>query len=189
MVLLPVDELNRFTSELSIHFEDGRIRSEQDRKDIENDLLEFFLFAYANGTAAANADLGTNFEPDVSAVQRVVYEPVAGETWKQRVDKYYRDGGTEYDIQRIAETDMTRIYNTAVLDVAEQEGRTSPVLKRWETMMDDRVRDTHEYLQSVVVPYDADFITYDGDRAKAPGLFSLPENNINCRCTITLLRG
>jgi hypothetical protein len=187
MVLLPVDELNSLSADLSIHFdEEGKIRSKQDEEDIIDEMLDLFLLAYANGTEAANTDLGTEIEVDYEAVEKVVFQTIAGETWRDRVEKYYREGGTEYDIARIAETDMTRIYNTAVLNVADRVGG---VMKRWETMMDDRVRDTHDYLQSMVVPYDEDFYTFDGDHARAPGLFTLPENNINCRCTISLLRG
>ncbi len=188
MTILPVDELNALSADLSVHFENGKIRSEQDKEDIIDEMLDLFLLAYANGTEAANGDLGTDIRPELSDVERAIYKPVAGETWRQRVEKYYRDGGTEYDIARIAETDMTRIYNTAVLDVADRDGSPG-TLKRWETMMDDRVRDTHDYLQSMVVPYNEDFYTFDGDNARAPGMFTLPENNINCRCTITLLRG
>lgn len=188
MTILPVDELNALSDALSVHFENGKIRSEQDKEDIIDEMLDLFLLAYANGTEAANGDLGTDIWPELSDVERAVYKPVAGETWRQRVEKYYRDGGTEYDIERIAETDMTRIYNTAVLDVADAVG-SGDVMKRWVTMNDDRVRDTHDYLEGVAVPYNADFYTYDGDHARAPGMFTLPENNINCRCTITLLRG
>lgn len=56
-------------------------------------------------------------------------------------------------------------------------------------MMDDRVRDTHSYLEGMEVPYNARFYTYDGDSAEAPGMFSLPENNINCRCVVEIIRG
>jgi len=188
MNILPIDELNAFSAGVSIHFEDGKIRSEADKEDIIDELLELYLLAYANGAAAANADLGTDIEPTLEEAQDAIDEPVAGETWRERVEKYYRDGGSEFDITRIAETDMTRIYNTAVLDVARKDNNPS-TMKRWNTMMDDKVRDTHFYLQSVTVPYDAYFVTYDGDMAQAPGMFALPENNVNCRCTVELIKG
>lgn len=187
MTLIPIDELNAVKAGLSIHFDaDGHIRSEQDKEDIIDEMLDLFLLAYASGTEAANADVGTDYSYDVSSVIRIVDEPVAGETWRQRVQKYYENGGTQYDIERIAETDMARVYNTAVLDVADKAGNGT--LKRWVTMLDDRVRETHDYLEGVTVPYDADFYTFDGDHARAPGMFALPENNINCRCVIELER-
>lgn len=188
MNILPIDELNTFANELSIHFEDGKIRSERDKEDIIDELLDLYLLAYASGTEAANADLGTSIDPTMTEIQTAIDEPVAGETWRERVERYYADGGNEFDIVRIAETDMTRIYNTAVLDVARVDGSPN-IMKRWQTMMDDKVRETHDYLQSMVVPINADFYTYDGDHAPAPGMFTLASNNANCRCTLQLIRG
>lgn len=84
-------------------------------------------------------------------------------------------------IIRIAETETHRDSNEAALETAINGGATT---KTWLTMADDRVRDTHIYLENVTVGIDEDFYTYDGDHAPAPGLFSLPENNINCRCEL-----
>lgn len=198
MYILPVDELNILTAGLPVYFETDsqtgqkRIKSEKDKEDILDELFDLFLMAYANGTQSANLDLGESIEPTLEMVEQAVNKKVAGMTWRERVDKYYRTGGTEYDIERIAETDMTRIFNTAVLDVgrqAQKKNKSKQIMKVWNTMQDDRVRDTHDYLESIRVPLDAEFITFDGDHAYAPGMFELPENNINCRCTITLRRG
>jgi hypothetical protein len=52
-------------------------------------------------------------------------------------------------------------------------------------MDDDRVRDTHMFLEGVEVPMGERFYTFDGDSAMIPGDFALPENNINCRCTLS----
>lgn len=84
-------------------------------------------------------------------------------------------------ITRIAETEMHRIANTAALDTAKYAGAKS---KTWVTMLDDKVRDTHDYLEGETVDIDEDFYTYDGDHASAPGLFELAENNVNCRCEL-----
>jgi hypothetical protein len=56
-------------------------------------------------------------------------------------------------------------------------------------MQDDRVRDTHDYLEGMVVPFSSRFYTYDGDSADYPGGFTLPENNIGCRCVVEVIRG
>lgn len=84
-------------------------------------------------------------------------------------------------ITRIAETETHRIANTAALDTAKYAGAKS---KTWVTMLDDKVRDTHDYLEGETVNIDEDFYTYDGDHASAPGLFELAENNVNCRCEL-----
>ena len=192
MTILPTDEINALEDKLAVHFEDngkGRIKSKQDAEDIIDELLDLFLLSYANGATATNAELGTALMPPVDSVMAAVDKDVAGENWRQRVMGYYESGGTLYDIQRIAETDATRIYNTGALDAVTANGSGVGVNKRWATMLDDRVRDTHSYLEGMVVPYDARFYTYDGDSALAPGMFSLPENNIGCRCVIEVIRG
>ena len=192
MTILPVDEINAMEERLKIHFEDdgkGRIKSREDAEDILDELLDLFLLAYANGATATNTELGTDVMPSVEAVDAAVYTPVAGETWRERVMGYYESGGTFYDIQRIAETDATRIYNTGAVDAVRANGAERLAQKRWRTMNDDRVRDTHQYLEGMVVPFDSDFWTYDGDHAPFPGMFERPENSINCRCVVEVIRG
>ena len=191
MTILPIDEINALEDRLKVHFDDdgkGRIKSRQDAEDIIDELLDLFLLSYANGATATNAELGTAEMPPVDAVDAAVYRPVAGETWRDRVMGYYESGGTLYDIRRIAETDATRIYNQGAVDAVVVNGATG-VSKRWRTMNDDRVRDTHDYLEGMVVPFNERFYTYDGDSAEYPGGFSLPQNNVNCRCVVEVIRG
>jgi hypothetical protein len=192
MTILPMDEINALEEKLKPHFEDdgkGRIKSRQDAEEIIDELLDLFLIAYASGVTATSTELGTVRSPSVEDIDAAVFAKVAGETWKQRVMDYYDSGGTLYDIQRIAETDATRIYNQGALDTVSVNNAQDGTVKRWVTMMDDRVRDTHSYLEGMEVPYNARFYTYDGDSAEAPGMFSLPENNINCRCVVEIIRG
>ena len=192
MTILPIDEINALEDKLAVHFEDngkGRIKSKQDAEDIIDELLDLFLLSYASGVTATSTELGTVLSPSVEDIDAAVFAEVAGETWKQRVMDYYDSGGMLYDIQRIAETDATRIYNQGALDTVSVNNAQDGTVKRWVTMMDDRVRDTHSYLEGMEVPYNARFYTYDGDSAEAPGMFSLPENNINCRCVVEIIRG
>ena len=192
MTILPIDEINAFEERLKVHFTDdgkGQIKSKEDCEDIIDELLDLYLLAYANGATATNAELGTDIMPNIDLAQDAIDKPIAGETWRERVMGYYESGGTLYDIQRIAETDATRIYNTGALDAVAANGNGDGISKRWVTMMDDRVRDTHSYLEGMVVPYDQPFFTYDNDSAMAPGMFTLPENNIGCRCVIEVIRG
>lgn len=192
MTILPIDEINALKDRLKPHFGDdgkGRIKSRKDCEDILDEMLDLYLLAYSNGATATNTELGTDRMPPVDSVDAAVYAPVAGKTWKDRVLGYYDSGGTLYDIVRIAETDATRIYNQGALDAVVANDATTGTMKQWVTMLDDRVRDTHDYLEGMVVPYNSDFWTFDGDHAPAPGLFSLPENNINCRCIVEIKRG
>ena len=192
MTILPVDEINAFEDRLKVHFTDegkGRIKSRQDAEDIIDELLDLFLLAYANGATATNTELGTAAMPSVDAVDAAVYAPVAGETWRDRVMGYFDSGGTLYDIRRIAETDATRIYNQGAVDAVVANNATASTVKRWRTMGDEKVRDTHDYLEGMEVPFGSRFYTYDGDSADYPGGFSLPENNVNCRCVVEVIRG
>lgn len=88
-------------------------------------------------------------------------------------------------IKRVVETEANRMHNAGAFDTAKAyaaEGHT--VYKRWVTMMDEKVRSTHLYLEGESVPLDEEFFTFDGDSALYPGGFSLPNNNINCRCDL-----
>jgi uncharacterized protein with gpF-like domain len=110
-----------------------------------------------------------------------IYRKVAGKNFDQRVREYATTGDIE-SIMRVAETDATRVFNESELKTAQRVGAKS---KTWNTMLDDRVRDTHSYLEGMTVGIHDDFYTYDGDHAPAPGQFELPENSINCRCYLT----
>lgn len=178
--ILPFDELNRFEATLRERFADGKLVKE-DEEDIIDEMLDLFLLAYAKGNSVTNANLSSDWMPTVDDVMKVVDERVAGKTWRERVEEYFSSGGSVDDLVRIAETETHRDANTAALDTAKNAGAKS---KTWVTMLDDRVRETHDYLEGMTVGIDEDFYTYDGDHASAPGLFELAENNVNCRCEL-----
>ena len=190
MTILPIDEINALEERLKVHFNDeGKIKSKEDAEDIIDELLDLFLLSYSRGVNATNGELNTSARPESDIVDAAVYAPVAGETWRDRVMGYYETGGSMFDITRIAETDATRIYNQGAVDAVVANGLQGATSKRWRTMQDDRVRDTHDYLEGMVVPFGSRFYTYDGDSADYPGGFNLPENNVNCRCVVEVIRG
>ena len=176
--ILPFDELNKFEATLRERFADGKLVKE-DEEDIIDEMLDLFLLAYAKGNSVTNANLSSDWMPTVDDVMKVVDERVAGKTWRERVEEYFSSGGSVDDLVRIAETETHRDANTAALDTARKAGATS---KTWITMMDDRVRDSHDYLLGQTVGIDEDFYTWDGAHAPAPGMFGVPEEDINCRC-------
>ena len=181
--LMPFDELNTFESGLSIHFNaDGKIQSKQDEKDIIDELLDLFLLSYANGVETVREDMQSNVVIPFEDVMETVDEKIAGKTWRDRVTEYYENGGTEYDIRRIAETEVHRIANAAAYDMALRSGATR---KTWRTMGDDRVRDTHEYLDGVTAPIDGSFYSFMGGSTLYPGQWGIAEEDVNCRCWLT----
>lgn len=195
MNLMPFDEINTFTEMVRRYKEEplALFEKEKLREDIE-DYIEFLLIeAYTYGNVQAMYDLGLldqdpNALIDADEMYAEINKPIAGKTFRVRIEEYLDDEESNInDFVRVAETDTTRVYNAGVESGGRHSG-ISGVGKRWVTMEDDRVRDTHDYLEGMVVPLDADFYTFDSDHARAPGLFTLPENNCGCRCTLQLVR-
>lgn len=178
--ILPMDELNRLDSEIRERYGNEPLQK-RDEEDIIDELLDLFLLAYAMGSSVTSDNLSFDYTPSVDDVMKVVDAKVAGKTWRERVEEYFSNGGSAEDIARIADTESHRIANTAAFDTAKKAGAKN---KTWVTMLDDRVRETHDYLEGMTVGIDEDFYTYDGDHASAPGLFELAENNVNCRCEL-----
>ena len=183
--ILPFDELNSFTLKLRGMFPDGRLppreEAREEEEDIIDEMLDLFLLAYAQGNTVTSENLSFDWTPTVDDAMETVDKEVAGKTWRQRVEEYFSNNGSVDDLIRIAETEVHRDANESALATAKRAGATR---KTWVTMMDDKVRETHDYLEGVTVGIDDEFITFDGDRAIAPGLFELASNNVNCRCEL-----
>lgn len=195
MNLMPYDELNKFKAMVTEYKTAPLTLSEKEKlRDDIWDYIEFLLIeAYSYGNVQALDDLGLlDKDPadiiNVEVMMRVINTPVADKTYKDRIREYLDDeNSTVEDFQRVAETDATRVYNAGVVDGGKNSG-VSGVMKQWQTMEDEKVRDPHAYLDGMVVPIDGKFYSYDGDSAAAPGGFSDPALNINCRCWLTLIR-
>ena len=151
--ILPMDELNRVDSEIRERFGNEKLEK-RDEEDIIDMSLDLFLLAYATGRSVTNENLLSNYNPSLDEIMKVVDAEVAGKTWRQRVEEYFSSGGTGEDLARIADTEMHRIANTAAFDTAKKAGAKN---KTWVTMADERVRDSHQYLESMTVGIDDDF--------------------------------
>lgn len=171
------------------NFADSETKTTQEDEDIIDELLDLYLLAYYEGSKDAGRELMMDIEPSVEDAERVINRPIAGKTFRERVTDYLNGDmgettGTPAEaIARVAETDSVRIYNESKLETAVNLGATE---KTWHTMGDEKVRDTHEVLDGVTAPIAGFFYTYDGDRAEAPGQFADPQNNVNCRCWLTV---
>lgn len=178
--ILPLDELNVLKGKYEA-LGDREIADVFSLDDIVDDLLDLYMLAVANGVVSINEQFGTDYQPSGEQIEKVVYKKIDGQTWQDRVTEWYDNGGTGYDIVRIAETESHRIGNEIAHDAAKSVGATR---KTWLTMIDDKVRDTHSFLESVSVGIDDEWYSYDGDHALYPGGFEKAENNVNCRCEI-----
>lgn len=176
------DELEIIRKDAEILF-NGTKRPEKKKVEEFCDALEFVLcLIYGYGWTDAEEVIGTVQRIDGSDDMAVNLE-IKGETFRERIvaDSTYEE------VLRVIDTEAHRDYNTGVYDAAVESGEDG-LSKRWVTMNDDRVRDTHDYLEGMVVGLGDRFYTYDGDSALYPGGFDDPRNNINCRCGISLIR-
>lgn len=179
--LADFDELNLIRHEAQVLWT-GR---PPDRKKREEfcDWLEFVLcHVYAWGWEGVEDVIGkvrVMWNGDLETVNL----EIAGETFRDRV----LDADTAEEVLRIIDTEAHRDFNTGAFNCAKASGKDG-LKKRWETMQDDRVRDAHDYLQGVTVGLDDLFYTYTGDSALYPGGFGVPELDINCRCSISIIR-
>lgn len=118
--------------------------------------------------------------------QEVTQGLVKGESYKQmatRLKTALESDATK--AMRIVRTEAHRAVESSKHDAAERAHQNGVVmLKEWNSMHDQRVRDRHKHLDGTKIPVDEDF-KIGSDRAKAPGLFLRPENSINCRCFLT----
>ena len=181
MRFLPIDELNAFTDSLQAVSQADREPKRVEVDKLLDDALDFLLIAYFNGSQDAAEMLGIEAEPSIEEAKEAINTKIAGKTYADRLREYAPLGDIEAII-RVLDTDMTRVYNTGGLNTAKANGAKT---KTWHTMLDDRVRDTHEPLEGVTIPIDADFYTWDGDHAQQPSEFTKAENNVNCRCFLS----
>jgi len=157
-------------------------RNPPNRAEIEDDILEYLIFAYTDGINAVNEMLTSDVKVNEDKLFLSLEKKTAGKTCKERLDEHLANDDIE-GVKRVAETEFHRVFNDALEDGGADAGAKT---KRWETMEDDKVRDTHSFLQGVTIPFKDKFHTYDGDSALAPSGFEYAENNVNCRCYIEL---
>ena len=148
---------------------------------IKDKMLDFLILAFADGMHDVESQLNSTATFDVNRMEEVIYQPIDGMTVDDRVDQWiYLE---DYEaLKRLAESERERVYNTSAYDTATQLGAKS---KTWHTQLDNRVRDTHDYLEGMTKPLNEEFHTYNGDSAQHPGGFGIASEDINCRCYLT----
>jgi len=168
------DELNVLETMLSV----GGFDRDYARKLFRDSLED----AYIEGFASAEYMLKQEEDIEEELLLLAVDKEYDGESIFTKFDNYYENGEAD-KLKTLMDSEFHRAYSQGGLDMASKSGRT--VYKTWETMQDDRVRETHDYLDGQTIPLSAKFVTLDLDEADAPGGFSLPENNANCRCWLS----
>lgn len=163
------------------------LQAEKPEKPWTDDILSLLINAYRKGVQAASEMLAYDLTVDVRSMDEVIYLVIDGKTFEDRVADHVLSGDLQ-GLQTLAESEFHRVYNAAVLDGGHQYQSSVGygVTKNWYTVMDDKVRETHRYLEGASVSLDEEFWTFDGDHAAYPGGFTKAENNVNCRCTVEL---
>jgi len=91
--------------------------------------------------------------------------------------------GTSKIVEDIGHQFQTDTQQAVIDRLSEEE---IDITKTWVTVADDRVRDAHELLDGQTVSANDMFVIPSGDyrgfKADGPGLFGVPELDINCRC-------
>ena len=175
------DELDIIRKDAEILFKG---REKPSKKDVDTfcDYLDFVLcLVYVYGWKDAEEIIG--IVPIADGLDdKAVNLEIDGKTFRDRItpDK------TCEEVLRVIETESHRDYNAGVYDAAKESGNGN-LRKKWVTMNDDRVRDTHDYLSGMEVGLDDLFYTYTGASALYPGGFGSPEEDCNCRCAITIV--
>lgn len=136
--------------------------------------------AYVFGTDDVSKSLNEEIKPNTDKMNESVYKKIEGKTWVERIG----EATTQEELERIFITESHRCFSDGQWDSAE--GRATH--KTWVTREDERVRDTHWFIDGLTVGIDEYFYTLDGDRAMRPYGFELASNNINCRCYLEYSR-
>ena len=149
--------------------------------EIKDRILDFLILAYADGMHDVEQQLDSTATFDVNRMEEVIYQPIDGMTFDERVDQWiYLE---DYEaITRLAENERERVYNTSAYDTATN---LKARFKTWHCQMLPTSRDTHIYLNGMVKPMNEPFYTYNGNSAMHPGGFGVATEDINCRCYCT----
>lgn len=181
MTFFPWDEINALESKA----ETAQTRYQNGDKDAVGNFIdevtELFEMDYMLGVQDASMQIGKSLDPDYRQMAEAITKQIDGKDYVERINDYIK-AGTPYDIARVIATDAHRIYNTAVYEGAKRGGATK---KTWHTMLDPKVRDTHDYLEGSTIGIDEEFYTYNGNHTYYPGQFGIAEEDINCRCWVT----
>ena len=177
---IAIDELNVIVPEI--------VKKRENVDEVVDDILDILIDAYLLGIFHASEMMGEEISTkNIANMQNVIYREIDGKTFVERATEHILLGDFGR-LQTLTESEFHRVYNTAVEDGVKSSRQTQNVTKTWVTVRDDRVRETHEYLEGRTIPMNEEFYTFDGDHAPFPSAFERAENNVNCRCILEYQR-
>ena len=177
-----------------LHVMAATMLEEFTEEEIVENILNILNLAYIRGKQKACEDLDWEWNDyllfgDEDWEQEVILKEIKGKNVIDRIREHVQANDPD-KLAVVIDTEYHRDFNTGEYDMAKYVDKQSVtrVKKKWVTQMDDRVRDTHDYLLDMEVGMDDRFYTYDGDSARFPGDFTLAENNCGCRCYVEYTR-
>ena len=182
--LTALDELNVLTT-TSYQMANGDLATRL--KQITDDILSFLINAYTHGIEAAATMLTAELDVDVNQMEKAIYQVIDGKTFADRIADHVSVNDLS-GLITLVESEYHRVYNTAITDGGTDyvNNGSFGVTKNWYTVKDDKVRETHKYLEGQSIALEEEFFTFDGDHAGYPGGFTKAENNVGCRCIVRL---
>lgn len=154
--------------------------------NIEDEILDLLVEAYMIGIGMASEDFKREPEYDAYVMYEIIFKDIDGETVTDRIRRWVEEDDLPA-MERLAESEFHRVVNESSYSLAKKIAPNGT--KTWKTMRDDKVRDTHEFIEDMTVGMDDYFVTWDGDKALCPGGFENAENNCNCRCVLVYHQG
>lgn len=182
---LDFDEIHASTERIVNAYIDSKTMELKKKQEyIEYELYMLLGGYYIDGLYSTG--LTKDIDVSSSDMQSCIYKNIAGKTFKDRVYEYVANNDVQA-IVRLLDSEAHRVYESAVYKTATdyQKATGKEVLKEWNTQGDLKVRDTHEYIDSIKKKLNEPFITFDLDEAQFPGGFQTAENNVNCRCWLS----
>lgn len=196
-MLIPIDELNRFRSEISEIVRTVQEQAEEyDSIDFLIDLLASTVIPLVEEQLEAEYDLAyleglggwVSDKPNESTRAEVVWNEVDGKTFADRIAEYAAEDLDKFasKVETLLETDGHRVRSESRLDAGETLSSVGlTVGKTWRGVLDEKERDEHVALEGVTLPLDGLF-EINGFTAPAPGLFGVAEYDCNCRCELEI---
>ncbi len=90
-----------------------------------------------------------------------------------------------YNSMRIARTEGHRVQQQSQWDaLSKAKDKGCDIVKQWDSTLDGRTRPSHRMLDGQIRELDEDF-EIGIKKAKYPGAFGRPEEDIHCRCCMT----
>lgn len=145
------------------------------KEQFEDCLIDFFIDGFASGLLMIDEKKALK---DPYAFLDIEYSD--GETVLEKFEKNYEKG----NIYATFMSEANRMFNTGILEAVEGTKGT----KTWTAILDEVTRETHWGLDGMTVGIDEEFVTYKGDSAPAPMMFGIPDEDVNCRCSIWIDR-